>query len=116
MSIKVYKPHIYKKMKGVRILSATKSIKDNLKENNPHNLIMENRGVLNISGVKDIDSYDEKQIIIYTEQGELVIKGKNLSVESFDNETGNFKAKGKVNSLIYSQNRKNVGVFTKIFR
>ena len=82
----------------------------------PHNLIMENRNSLNISGVRDIDSFDEKQIILYTELGELVIKGKGLSVDNFDNTTGNFKLTGMINALIYTENRKNVGFFTKLLR
>lgn len=82
----------------------------------PHNIIMENRNALNISGVKDIDSYDEKQIIIYTELGEMIIKGNNLSVDSFDNTTGNFKATGMINAMIYTENRKNVGFLTKLLR
>lgn len=89
---------------------------DSTAKSKPHNIIMENRNSLNISGVKDIDSFDEKQIIIYTELGELVIKGKNLNVDSFDNNTGNFKATGVIVAMIYTENRKNVGFFTKLLR
>ncbi|MBQ1518730.1 MAG: YabP/YqfC family sporulation protein, partial [Ruminococcus sp.] len=39
------------------------------------NLILENRKKLNISGITDVDSFDEKTISLYTQLGELTIQG-----------------------------------------
>ena len=36
-----------------------------------HNIIMENRKSLSISGVTDVDNFDEKEILLYTQMGEL---------------------------------------------
>ena len=41
----------------------------------PHNVIMENRRELRISGVKDIDSFSETKIVLNTIMGELVVRG-----------------------------------------
>ena len=41
-----------------------------------HNLILEDRSAMNLSGVTDVDCFDERTIRLYTQLGELVIKGK----------------------------------------
>lgn len=46
----------------------------------PHNVIMENRRELRISGVKDIDSFSETKIVLNTIMGELVVRGRDLHV------------------------------------
>ena len=43
--------------------------------NNYHNVIMEGRSKVSISGVTDVDCFDENTILIYTIMGELTIKG-----------------------------------------
>ena len=36
----------------------------------PHNLIMENRNRLTVSGVSDVDSFDEQTVVIFTQMGQ----------------------------------------------
>ena len=50
----------------------------NDEKNNVHNVILEGRKNLTISGVTDVDSFDERCISLYTQLGELVIKGREL--------------------------------------
>ncbi|MDE6101622.1 MAG: YabP/YqfC family sporulation protein, partial [Ruminococcus sp.] len=45
--------------------------KNNIKQN--QNLILQNRKNLSISGITDVDSFDEKAICLYTQLGELTI-------------------------------------------
>ena len=41
-----------------------------------HNIILEERSKLSISGVTDVESFDENEISLYTTLGELSVKGK----------------------------------------
>ncbi len=41
----------------------------------PHHLVLEDRRALTVSGVSDVDSFDELTVIIYTDLGELTVKG-----------------------------------------
>lgn len=43
-----------------------------------HNLMMENREKLTVSGVIDVDSFCEDTIVLYTDMGTLTIKGSDL--------------------------------------
>ena len=45
-----------------------------------HNAILENRQRLQLSGVTDVDSFDEDEIRLFTQLGELTIKGKDLHI------------------------------------
>ena len=40
----------------------------------PHTIILEDRRNLSITGVTDIDSFDEETVIVYTDTGELVVQ------------------------------------------
>ncbi|MDE7399564.1 MAG: sporulation protein YabP [Oscillospiraceae bacterium] len=82
----------------------------------PHNLIMENRKNLRVSGVKDIDSFTENRIVLSTVMGELVIKGDDLHVITLDAETGDFSMTGCVNSLSYNRHSVMDGPIKKLFR
>ncbi len=75
----------------------------------PHNIIMENRRKLNLTGVSDIDSFDEETVIVFTEQGELTIRGSNLHINKIDVEAGELDLEGAINSLSYTDNRPHKG-------
>ena len=68
-----------------------------------HNIIMEGRKNLRITGVKDIDSFTESRIILDTVMGELVIKGDDLHVVTLEAESGEFYMTGEVCSLSYTR-------------
>lgn len=71
-----------------------------------HSLMLENRQNGRITGVKDIKSFDEKEILLFTQAGKLVIKGE-VDLE------------GKVDSLTYlSKNTDNrdESLFRRMFR
>ena len=66
-----------------------------------HNIILEERSKLSISGVTDVESFDESEISLYTTLGELSVRGKCLRVEEMSLESGNITISGDVKSLVY---------------
>ena len=68
-----------------------------------HSLMLENRQNGRITGVKDIKSFDEKEISLVTEAGILLVKGEELHVTRLDLEKQEVDIGGKVDSLLYSQ-------------
>lgn len=85
---------------------------------NSHNVIMENRSKISLSGVTDVDCFDENTILIYTIMGELTIKGKKLQVNDFSVETGEMSLQGDIYSIIYGDKDKKspLSFFAKLFR
>ena len=82
-----------------------------------HNIILESRKNLTVSGVMDIDSFDEESVILFTELGELTIRGRNLHINKIDVEIGDLSMEGEIESLSYSDNPpQKGGLLSKLFR
>lgn len=82
-----------------------------------HNIIMKNRRSLTVTGVMDIDSFDEETVVLFTEEGELTIKGINLHINKIDVDTGDLLMEGEVDSLSYtSAQPQKGGLFSRLFR
>ncbi len=90
----------------------------NDEKNNVHNVILEGRKNLTISGVTDDDSFDERCISLYTQLGELVIKGRELHINSMSVETGDMTIEGDIWALNYGdKDKKSSATFLgKLFR
>lgn len=83
----------------------------------PHNIIMEDRKKLSVSGVTDIDSFDEQTIIAITDMGELTIRGWNLHITRLNLEQSELMVDGDISSLTYTDVRpKAQGFFSKVLR
>ena len=81
------------------------------------NIIIENRKQLNISGVKDVPSFDDETIILETTQGKITVKGDGLHVESFNTNTGDLCASGRVHAVVYMADAKTSGGFiSRLFK
>ena len=91
-----------------------------LKQKMPHNVIMEDRHHLTVSGVEDIDSFDEQAVVIYTQMGELTVKGDDLHINRLSLEIGELLIEGEIYALIYSEKEEKQsspqGFFSKVFR
>ncbi len=83
----------------------------------PHSLVMEDRRTLSITGVSDVDSFDESTIIVFTDLGELTVKGSDLHIKNLNTEAGEVALEGKISSLSYADNvMKETGFFSRVFR
>lgn len=93
-------------------------INEEKKQRTIHNVIMENRKALTISGVTDVDSFDERCISLYTQMGELVIKGRELHINSVSVETGDMSIEGDIWALCYGDKDKSgaLSFLGKLFR
>ncbi|MBC8545334.1 sporulation protein YabP [Clostridiaceae bacterium NSJ-31] len=84
----------------------------------PHNLILEDRHTLTVSGVEDIDSFDEETVVLFTDMGELTIKGESLHINKLNVDTGELNVEGQIHSLVYTNDdaRRGGGLFARLFR
>ena len=88
-------------------------------KNSLHSLVMENRKRLVISGVKDVEGFTETEVRLYTDMGQITIKGRNLKVNQVSTGTGELIMNGDlINSVVYSEKVKRTpnNFITKLFR
>lgn len=83
-----------------------------------HNLILEDRSSLTVTGVTDIERFDEEEVVIATELGQLCIHGQGLHLNKIDLENGELSVEGELDSLAYSDRQEQVrgGFLAKLFR
>ena len=83
-----------------------------------HNVIMEGREKLTVSGVEDVDSFDENEVIAKTVRGRLIIRGEDLKLEKLSLDTGEIIACGRVDSFEYENDgpHDSGGFFARLFR
>ena len=65
------------------------------------NIVVEDRTNISISGVEQVDSFNDNTIVLSTIKGGLSIKGEGLNVSRLNLDEGNVKITGMVNSLTY---------------
>ena len=83
----------------------------------PHSVVMEDRRNLSVTGVTDIDSFDEQTIIANTDLGELTIRGWNLHITRLNLEQTELLVEGDISSLTYTDIRPQAkGFFAKVLR
>ncbi len=81
-----------------------------------HNVIIESREKLTLSGVEDVVSFDELELELVTELGDLTIKGEMLNIESLNRDTGEMLITGVINELVYTDKKPEAkGFFKKLF-
>ena len=68
-----------------------------------HKLMLNNRRTCNLTGINDVLSFDENEIILETEQGMLMIKGNELHVSRLTLDKGEVDIDGRIDSFTYSE-------------
>lgn len=80
-------------------------------------MILEERKSLTVTGVSDVDSFDEQTVVAYTDLGELTVKGSSLHIEKIDLDAGELAIEGEISSLSYSDRPSGKGsLLARIFR
>ena len=82
----------------------------------PHQLIMQDRRQVELTGVADVDSFDENTVIAYTSLGQLTVRGSGLHIRQLNLEGGSLSVEGQVDSLTYADVAKGGGFFGRLFR
>ena len=69
-----------------------------------HGISLSERKNIMITGVKKIESFDSEEFLMDTTLGFLRIKGEELEIVKLDTYQGNVSIKGRVDSLVYTDN------------
>lgn len=80
---------------------------------------MLNRKLLEISGVLNVESFDNEEFLLETECGYLMIKGQNLHIKNLNLEQGLVAIEGLVNDIGYVESHsqeKTKGFLGKLFK
>ena len=74
---------------------------DDRKHSGRHNVIIDKRERVAVSGVIDVVSFDEETIVCETEMGVLIIRGGNLHVNRLNLDDGELEVDGEIENIGY---------------
>lgn len=88
------------------------------KEQQKCNILMEDRSRLSVSGVEDIDTFDESEFVAITSAGALIVKGADLHISKLNVDTGELVVDGEFDSFVFnnSYGGKAGGMLARIFK
>lgn len=82
------------------------------------NLILENREKLSISGVIDVESFNDESVIVDTELGVLIISGVDLHINKLNLDNSELSIEGNITGCEYSdkESSRSGGFWSKLFK
>ena len=66
-----------------------------------HRLSLEDRGRLTVTGVTDVDRFDEEAAVLETAGGRRCLRGAELHLDRLDLAAGEVAVSGRIDSLVY---------------
>lgn len=90
--------------------------KQNQRPKIPHSVIIENRASISFTGVRDMGSFDEQAVVLYTDYGEINLRGSKLHINKLSLDTNEVDIDGNIEAVVYTQNKQSGGLLGRLFR
>ncbi len=81
----------------------------------PHKLTLNERSSLVMTGVTEVVSFDELQVVLHTALGTLVIQGTGLQLKNLSLDGGQVAVDGNISALTYEEPGKGGGWMHRLF-
>ena len=81
-----------------------------------HSIHIDDRRLMSVSGVKDVDSFNEQFVQLLTEAGELRIEGADLHITKLNLDEGQIMLEGEITAMEYAEAEERGSLFGRIFR
>ena len=72
-----------------------------------HEVVLISREKLTINGIKEIINFDENNVNLKTQCGDLLIEGENIHINVLNIEKGDIEIQGKISGLNYYDSLEN---------
>lgn len=81
----------------------------------PHQLQLDSRSRLHMTGVIEVESFDETMIVLTTTRGTLIVRGEGLHLQLLRLDGGEVLVDGTIDSLSYEDAQPAGGFFARLF-
>ncbi len=68
---------------------------------NSHSVLLCNREKAELTGITDVQSFHDTEILLSSPYGDISVEGNNLKIDSFSVESGRITILGSVSGLFY---------------
>ncbi len=81
----------------------------------PNNVTLENRRKLTVTGVEEVERFDENEITLRTGEGDLVIRGGEMRIGRLSTDNGDVSVSGRIDALFYEESAPERGLWARLF-
>lgn len=82
-----------------------------------HGVHIDNRQLVSVTGVKDVESFNDQEVMLITESGGLRIEGSSLHITKLNLDDGQVILEGEIAALDYEDDPQQKGsLFSRMFR
>lgn len=87
-------------------------------EKQTHGFSVQMRKEMSISGVKSVESFDEHEIVLQTQGGEMTVEGEGIRIGVLDTDRGVVTLSGRIDAVLYGEEGadEKKGFFGRMFR
>ncbi len=85
-------------------------------QNLPHNLTLNDRRKLTLTGATEVVSFDDTSVVINTPLGTLVVQGRELQLKTLTLDGGNVAVEGSITCLAYEEPHAAGGWMGRLFK
>lgn len=85
-----------------------------------HTVKIDNRKKMSLDGVRDVISFDDSEVVLVTENGEMTVEGRELHISVLDLTGGSVMLDGIIDAIYYTDENEEKnnpkGFFGRVFR
>ena len=68
-----------------------------------------------LTGVEEVISYDENNIVMLTAMGQLTLDGEGLNIVQLNLDEGKVSVEGRIDAFYYMEQREKKSLFSRVF-
>lgn len=79
-------------------------------------VMIRNRNEISLDGVVNVEGFDEGYVSLASVGGRIVIEGADLKIEGLTKEDGKILISGKIDAVLYTEEKTRSGIFSRFFK
>ena len=82
----------------------------------PHQVTLAEREKLTVTGVEEVESFDETEISMLTGEGKLTVSGEGMRIDRLNVDNGDVNILGSIRALRYEDHAPEKGFWARLWR
>lgn len=74
---------------------------ENISATEKNDILIRSRKHIDITGVRDVVSFDDRAVVMITSGGDMTVEGEDLKIGVLDTDKGIVSVDGKISAVIY---------------
>ena len=74
---------------------------ENISATEKNDILIRSRKHIDITGVRDVVSFDDRAVVMITSGGDMTVEGEDLKIGVLDTDKGIVSIDGKISAVIY---------------